>query len=90
MEIDDGWLKLKTSIFLLPDFVLVFHPSKIEIQRQIDGKRKGTSMKDYIFAKLFITDYDAIIANVINVQYGSTNIENVYLRDEEEVCKEWG
>lgn len=54
MVIDDGWLKLKTSIFLLPDFVLGSNPSKIEIQRQIDGKRKGTSMKDYIFAKLFI------------------------------------
>ena len=87
MEIDDGWLKLKTSIFLLPDFILGNNPSKIEIQRQIDGKRKGTSMKDYIFCKNCLSrDYDAIIANVNKCPIcGSTNIENVYLRDEEEI-----
>ena len=87
MEIDDGWLKLKTSIFLLPDFILGNNPSKIEIQRQIDGKRKETSMKDYIFCKNCLSrDYDAIIANANKCPIcGSTNIENVYLRDEEEI-----
>lgn len=87
MEIDDGWLKLKTSFFLLPDFILGNNPSKIEIRRQIDGKRKGTSMKDYIFCKNCLSrDYDAIIANVNKCPIcGSTNIENVYLKDEEEV-----
>ena len=87
MVIDDGWLKLKTSIFLLPDFVLGSNPSKIEIQRQIDGKRKGTSMKDYIFCKNCLSrDYDAIIANVNKCSIcGSTNIENIYLRDEEDL-----
>lgn len=87
MEIDDGWLKLKTSIFLLPDFILGNNPSKIEFRRQIDGKRKGTSMKDYIFCKNCLSrDYDAIIANVNKCPIcGSTNIENVYLKDEEEV-----
>lgn len=87
MVIDDGWLKLKTSIFLLPDFVLGSNPSKIGIQRQIDGKRKGTSMKDYIFCKNCLSrDYDAIIANVNKCSIcGSTNIENIYLRDEEDL-----
>ena len=62
-------------------------PSKIEIQRQIDGKRKGTSMKDYIFCKNCLSrDYDAIIANVNKCSIcGSTNIENIYLRDEEDL-----
>ena len=51
------------------------------------GKRKGTSMKDYIFCKNCLSrDYDAIIANVNKCPIcGSTNIENVYLKDEEEV-----
>ena len=44
-------------------------------------------MKDYIFCKNCLSrDYDAIIANVNKCPIcGSTNIENVYLRDEEEV-----
>lgn len=87
MEIDDGWLKLKTSIFLLPDFILGDNPSKKEIKRQVDEKRKGTSMKDYMFCKNCLSrDYDAIIANVNKCPIcGSTNIENVYLKDEADV-----
>ena len=58
-------VKIENINFLLPDFILGNNPSKIEIRRQIDGKRKGTSMKDYIFCKNCLSrDYDAIIANV--------------------------
>ena len=87
MEIDDGWLKLKTSVFLLPDFILGDNPSKKEIQRQIDGKRKGTSMKDYMFCRNCLSrDYDAIISNEDKCPIcGSDNIENVYLKDEQDI-----
>lgn len=87
MEIDDGWLKLKTSVFLLPDFILGDNPSKKEIQRQIDGKRKGTSMKDYMFCRNCLSrDYDAIISNEDKCSIcGSDNIENVYLKDEQDI-----
>lgn len=84
MEIDDGWLKLKTSIFLVPDFILGDNPSKIEIKRQIDGKRKGTSMKDYMYCKNCLSrDYDAFISHADKCSIcGSTDIEYVYLKEE--------
>ena len=84
MEIDDGWLKLKTSIFLVPDFILGDNPSKIEIKRQIDGKRKGTSMKDYMYCKNCLSrDYDAFISHADKCSIcGSSDIEYVYLKED--------
>lgn len=85
MEIDDGWLKMKTSIFLLPDFILGDNPSKVEIQTQIDGKRKGTSMKDYMFCRHCLArDYDAFVKHADKCSIcGSKDIEYVYLKDKD-------
>ena len=64
IEIDERFLKLKTSLFLTPDFILGKNPVKSEIQRQIDVKAKSISMKNYLFCKdCLMRDYDAVLEN---------------------------
>lgn len=85
MEIDDGFLKLKTSAFILPDFILGDNPVKKQIGINIDNKRKAVSMKDYVFCKnCFSRDYDSILDSPCKCSIcGSSNIELVHLTDDE-------
>lgn len=41
-EIDDTFLKVKTSIFLTPDFIIGKNPSRYEILYQLNAKRHGS------------------------------------------------
>ena len=83
IEIDNVFLKLKTSLFLLPDFILGTNPSRYEIRFQVDEKRKSLSLKDYLFCKdCFMRDYDAILENKnICPICGSHKVERVYVRE---------
>ena len=52
-------LKIKTSLFLTPDFVLGNNPSKSYIRRCIDNKRSAISVKNYLYCKdCFSRDFD--------------------------------
>ncbi len=65
IEIDDTYLKVKTSMFLLPDFILGKNPSKPVIKYQVDAARKALSRKDYIFCHNCLNrDYDAVLHHV--------------------------
>lgn len=61
MEIDDEFLKLKTSLFLLPDFVIGKHRKKNGVKIQVDAKRKSLSYRKYLFCHNCLNrDYDAV------------------------------
>lgn len=56
------FLKLKTSLFLEPDFILGDNPAKKIITRMIDNKRTTTSLKPYMFCPNCLNrDFDTII-----------------------------
>ena len=86
MEIDDGFLKIKTSLFILPDFLIGKQPKKREIRPLIDNKRKSTSYRKYMFCRnCFNRDYDVVAGfdSVLECPIcGSQNIETVIPRAE--------
>lgn len=61
LEKDDAFLKVKTSIFLTPDFILgSYNPTKMTIRRYIYEKRNYISTNGYIYCKDCLNrDYDA-------------------------------
>ena len=82
MEIDDGFLKLKTKVFLTPDFILGDNPVKAKIKAYIENKTNAISMKDYVYCKAcFSRDYDAVIKNGRKSCSicGSTDVELVHI-----------
>ena len=58
---DSRFLKMKTSLFLHPDFVLGENPVKLYLRTFVDNKRHAISMKQYIFCRdCFNRDFDAL------------------------------
>ena len=58
-EIDDTFLKVKTSIFLTPDFIIGKNPSRYEILYQLNAKRHVLYSREYMLCKnCFLQDYD--------------------------------
>jgi len=58
---DHRFLKLKTSLFILPDFILGDNPSKQYLKIMIDNKREAISTKDYMFCEnCFSRNFDAV------------------------------
>ena len=62
MDINDPkFLKLKTSLFIEPDFILGENPVKPYIRNMVDDKRKAISMKPYLFcADCLNRDFDVV------------------------------
>lgn len=82
MLIDDGFLKLKTSLFLLPDFLIGSHPKKDGIRKQVESKRKALSYRPYMYCHDCLNgDYD-IATGIETVSRcpicGGNNIEFVH------------
>lgn len=76
MTIEDSFLKLKTSAFLLPDFILGPNPVKDELIKYIDNKRKVVSQKDYAYCHHCLNrDYDFILGHEKCSVCGSSDIE---------------
>lgn len=82
MIVEDNFLKLKTSLFLLPDFVIGNHRKKNGVKVQVDAKRKSLSYRKYLFCHDCLNrDYDAVAGfdNVTSCPIcSSSNIEIVY------------
>lgn len=82
LEFDDTFLKMKTSIFLLPDFILGDKPMKRSIQYQVDAARKALSTRSYLFCHNCLNrDYDTLKYNrpLTCPICGSNNIEYIEL-----------
>ena len=81
MEIDDDFLKVKTTLFMLPDFLLGKHPKKREIKPLIDNKRGCISYREYMFCRdCYNRDFDVVTGfNTVSKCpiCGSHNIETV-------------
>lgn len=61
-EFDDTFLKVKTSLFLTPDFILGDNPSRPEIERQLVAKRRALYTNQYLFCNnCLMQDHDAAI-----------------------------
>lgn len=61
VKIEDDFLKLKSSLLLLPDFLLGNNPFKTHLKMYIDNKREVAVMKDYMFCEdCFSIDYDSV------------------------------
>lgn len=62
VDIDNStFLKLKTSLFIEPDFILGENPVKSYIRMMVDNKRKTISMKPYLFcADCLNRDFDIV------------------------------
>lgn len=58
---DDNFLKLKTSLFIEPDFILGKNPVKPYVKLMVDNKRKAISMNPYLFCTNCLNrDFDIV------------------------------
>ena len=58
--IEDGYLKEKTSLLFLPDFVLGYNPVKDVIRRQMIAKQHSTMTREYLHClDCLVQDYDS-------------------------------
>lgn len=58
---DKRFLKLKTSLLVLPDFVLGDNPRKAYLREMVDNKRGFLSQKDYMFCSdCFSCEFDEV------------------------------
>lgn len=61
---DPKFLKLKTSLFIEPDFILGNNPAKSYIRMMVDEKRHSISMKPYMFCSYCLNrDFDIVAGN---------------------------
>jgi hypothetical protein len=61
MKIEDNFLKLKTSLFLTPDFLIGNHQKKADVKAQVDVKRKSLSYRKYLYCHDCLNrDYDVV------------------------------
>ncbi len=81
--VEDGFLKEKTSLFMLPDFILGENPVRNIVKKQMEAKQKATMSKEYLHCRdCLVQDYDFISS--MNQKEckcpvcGSSNIEIIY------------
>jgi len=61
---DPKFLKLKTSLFIMPDFILGNNPVKSYIRERINEKRYAISMKPHMFCiNCLNRDFDVVVGN---------------------------
>jgi hypothetical protein len=80
VEFGDIYLKMKTSLFLMPDFILGDNPGKWEIKRQVESKQMALLSRAYLHCDVcLVQDYDAAIYKMPDCCpiCGSTNIRMV-------------
>ena len=79
--IEDDFLKVCTSIFILPDFILGNNPVREEIRFQVENKQKALISKEYFHCKnCLMQDYDVAVYKMPEVCpiCGSKQVEMVY------------
>lgn len=82
-------MKLKTSLFIDPDFILGDNPVKPFIRMMVDNKRKAISVKPYLFCeKCLNRDFDVVSGlNKIDICpiCGSNNVHVEYPNSKNEI-----
>ncbi len=82
-RIEDEFLKEKTSLFLLPDFIMGDNPVKQTIRREMEAKQKSTMTREYLYChNCFVQDYDSVQSGLEQAKKcpicGSDSIEIIY------------
>ncbi len=79
---DSRFLKLKTSLFLHPDFILGDNPVKNQLKVMADDKRQAISLKPYLYcADCLNRDFDIVAG-------GNRNVKNCSICGSEKVSFE--
>lgn len=83
MVVEDGFLKEKTSLFMLPDFIMGNNPVKSAIRYQMEAKQKSTMMREYLHCRdCLVQDYDSFHGEINFMKEcpicGSRNIEFIH------------
>lgn len=61
MNTDDSFLKIKTSLFIVPDFLIGNHSKKADAKNAVDGKCRALSYRKYLYCQSCLNrDYDAV------------------------------
>ncbi len=59
MEVDDTFLKVKTSLFIMPDFILGDNPSRHKIEMELQSKRDALFSNRYVLCEdCLMQDHD--------------------------------
>ena len=59
IEVDNTFLKVKTSLFIMPDFILGDNPSRHEIEKQLQAKRNALFSNRYVLCEdCLMQDHD--------------------------------
>lgn len=80
-DLDDIFLKVKTSLFITPDFIIGQNFSKGEIKQQLEAKRTALFRKEYLFCEnCLMQDHDIVISKQPEKCpiCGSRNIRMIY------------
>ena len=79
MEIDDTFLKVKTSIFLTPDFIVGDNPSRNVISYQLNAKRRALYSREYMLCNnCMFQDYDQAVKTLSKCPVcGSNDVEMI-------------
>ena len=88
--VEDGYLKEKTSLFLLPDFILGDNPVKPTIRFQMESKQKSTMTREYLHChNCLVQDYDSVQDGIHSAKRcpicGSMDFEIIYPKQEAEI-----
>lgn len=81
--VEDGYLKEKTSLLLLPDFIMGDNPVKDIIRHQMELKQRNTMTREYLHCNdCLVQDYDSVHAGIHSAIKcpicGSENIKIIY------------
>ncbi len=79
---DPNYLKIKSSLFIHPDFILGANPVKNYIKNMVDNKRTAIYMKPYLFCNNCLNrDFDIVIDNKNNKKCPICGSKNIIIED---------
>lgn len=79
---DSNFFKLKSSLFIEPDFILGNNPVKEYIKNMIDNKRKSIYMKSYLFCHDCLNrDFDSVVIGKLPEKCPICNSKNITIEN---------
>lgn len=79
---DSNFFKLKSSLFIEPDFILGNNPVKEYIKNMVDIKRKSIYMKSYLFCHDCLNrDFDSVVIGKLPEKCPICNSKNITIEN---------
>lgn len=81
--VEDGFLKMKTSLFILPDFIMGNNPVKPILKTEMETKQSALKQREYLHCQnCLVQDYDSIHSGLKEHNRcpicGESNVEIIY------------